>query len=96
MIKIPNNLQGILWSTPIEKLNVDKHKSYIIHQVLMYGDFDQIRWLFKTYSKKQIVDIFLHKPQKVYTKEAFNYVNKFILGLKDRQLPIDKYVSTIS
>jgi len=96
MKKIPNNLQGVLWSTPLEKLDFNKHKSYIIHQVLMYGNLDQIKWLFEVYSKKQIVDVFLNKPQKVYTREALNYVYKFILGLKDGQIQQNKYVNTIS
>jgi len=96
MKKIPNSLQGVLWSIPVERLDLDKHKSYIVHQVLMYGDFDQIRWLFNTYSKKVIVEVFLNKPQKVYTRQALNYVNKFVLGLKGRELQINKYVNTIS
>ncbi len=95
MNKIPDSFQGILWSSPVGDLDLDKHRSYIIHQVLMYGDFDQIRWLFNTYSKERIVDVFLNKPQKVYTREALNYVNKFILGLDDKQLETNKYVNTI-
>ena len=94
MAQIPKNLQGILWSASINKLDLDKHKSYIIHQVLMYGDFSHIQWLFDTYSKKQIQKVFLEKPQKIYTKPAVNYISKYILGLKNTP-PFDKYVSTI-
>ena len=95
MKKVPSNLQGVLWSYPIEDLDLNKHKSYIIHQVLMYGDFDQIRWLFDTYSKEGITNVFLNKPQKIYTKEALNYINKFILGLDSKQLETNKYVNSI-
>src|SRR3989344_1501537 len=94
MAQIPKNLQGILWSASINKLDLDKHKSYIIHQVLMYWDFSHIQWLFDTYSKKQIQKVFLEKPQKIYTKPAVNYISKYILGLKNTP-PFDKYVSTI-
>lgn len=95
MSRIPKRLQGILWSSPISKLGLDKHKVYIIHQVLMYGDFKQIRWLFDTYTKEQIKKVFLTKPQKIYTKPALNYVNRFILGLDSNELPVDKYVNTL-
>jgi len=96
MKKIPNNLQGVLWSTPIQNLDINDNKVYIIHQVLMFGDLDQIGWLFKVYSKKQITDVFLNRPQKVYTKQALNYVNDFVLGIGDTGLSEAKYVNTIS
>lgn len=88
-------MQGVLWSSLVEDLDIKKHESYIIHQTLMYGNFDQIKWLFNVYSKEKIVDVFLNKPQKVYTKPALNYINKFILELDDQQLQEDKYVNTI-
>ena len=94
MGQIPRNLQGVLWSTPINELDLDKHKSYIIHQILMYGDFSHIQWLFNTYSKKQIQKVFLEKPQKIYTKPALNYISKYILELKNHP-SFNKYVSTI-
>ena len=94
MITIHKSLQGILWSVPVDDLDLDKHDSYIIHQVLMYGDFDHIKWLFDVYPKDRVIDVFLNKPEKVYTKPALNYVNKFILGLDHQALQEDKYVST--
>ena len=94
MKKVPKNLQGILWSVPVERLDLLKHESYVIHQILMYGNFDHIRWLFSTYPRKRIASVFLHKPQKIYTKAALNYVNKYILELDNKQLQEDKYVST--
>ena len=95
MIKIPKSLQGVLWSVPVEDLDLEKHESYIIHQVLMFGNFDNIKWLFGIYPRERIIDVFLRKPQKVYTKQALNYVNKFILGLDNKNLQEDKYVNII-
>ena len=42
---IPSSLQSILWSSNIKKLNVEKDKTYIIHQTLAYGDIQDIKWL---------------------------------------------------
>jgi hypothetical protein len=95
MNHVPDKLQAILWSTPTKKLDLKKHKTYIIHQVLMYGTFRQIRWLFKTYSKEKILKTFVNQPLKVYTKEAFYYIKNFVLGLKTHRLASDKYVNTI-
>lgn len=87
-------MQGIFWSVSIEKLDLERSKSYIIHQVLMYGDFKDMRWLFKTYPKDEIKKVFLEKPRKVYTKEALNYIKNFVLDLKDERIPSDKYVNS--
>lgn len=47
--KLPKNLQAVLWSRNIENLDFQKSKNYIIHQILAYGTWEQIGWLFKTY-----------------------------------------------
>lgn len=95
MTKVPKNLQGVLWSVPVENLDLEKDKTYIIHQVLMYGTLEQICWLLDVYPKSEVKKTFLNKPQKVYTKPAFNYIKNFILGLDSIRLQDDKYVSTI-
>lgn len=95
MNKIPTNLQGVLWSIPLNKIDIARDKVYLIHQILMYGDFKNIKWLLKTYNKKEIRQVFVKKPQKVYTPQAFNYVKKFVLNLEDLNIPPTKYVNTI-
>ena len=95
MSQIPNNLQGILWSSPVSKLDPRKNKEYIIHQVLMFGKLEDIQWLFNTYSRDQIEKVFLTKPHKVYTKPALNFINKIVLKLNENDLPIEKYVNTL-
>jgi hypothetical protein len=94
MNSIPKSMQGIFWSVSTENLDLERSKSYIIHQVLMYGDFKDIRWLFKVYPEKETKKVFLEKPRKVYTKEAFNYTKNFILGLDREKIPADKYVNS--
>lgn len=93
--KIPKTLQGILWSADIKNLDLKKNKVYIIHQVLMYGDLDEIAWLFRAYSKEEIRKIFETMPLKIYTPQIFNFVKNIILGLKGKSLPIQKYVATL-
>lgn len=95
MKKLPAALAPILWSTPLNRLSLSKHKAYIIHQVLMYGNFQDIRWLFRTYPKEEIKKVFISNPQKIYTKEAFNYIKDFILEIKDKRLSPQKYVNTL-
>jgi len=85
-----------LWSTNVESLDIEKHKGYIINQVLIYGTMDEIKWLFDTYSKRVVVREFLTKPSKQYPKEVYYFIKNFILSLKDKILDEQDYVTSIS
>ena len=93
--KIPQSFQGILWSTNVKNLDLERDKVYIVHQVLEYGDLDEIAWLFRMYSRKEIKKIFQKMPMKVYSRPGFNFIKNIILGLKKKQISPEKYVSTL-
>ena len=92
MGKVPKQLQSILWSTDVKLLDLDKHKNYIIHQVLSYGRLEEIRWLFKTYSKKTIQRVFTLAPYKDYNVVRFHFVKDYLLDLKHYSLDERRYV----
>jgi hypothetical protein len=83
-------LQGVLWSAEVKNLDIQKNKNYIIHQILTYGNFDQIKWLRSVYSDKEIKDVFINDPRKQYTKSSFNFVKNYILGI-NISLSSDRY-----
>jgi hypothetical protein len=93
--KIPKRLQAILWSADIHSLDLDRNKNYIIHQILRFGTIADIKWLFTTYSKEEIYDVFLHQPSKNYARNNFYFVKNYILGLKKAHLDEDNYVTSI-
>lgn len=90
----PKKLQGVLWSADVADLDLEENKTYIIHQVLMFGTFEEIRWLFKTYPKAIIQKVFSERPMQVYTAPAFHFIKDFVLELDKQNLPKSKYVST--
>lgn len=93
---VPKKLQPILWSTDVKLLDVQRDKGYIINQVLIYGTLDETKWLFDTYSKREVVRVFLTKPSKQYPKEVYYFIKNFILSLKDNTLDEQDYVTSIS
>lgn len=93
-MKLPKTLQSVLWSVNINQLDVERDKYYIIHQVFIYGDFTDLKWLFNTYSKKELIETFL-VPYKNYPRTVFYFVKNFILGLKNILLDEDDYVTSI-
>lgn len=92
---VPKKWQGILWSCNVKKLDWQRDKNYIIHQVLMYGDLNDIALLFKIYSKKEIKEVFKKKPMKIYTPQTFNFIKKIILNIKEKSITSEKYVATL-
>ena len=89
-----NKMQGIFWSRTVKKIDPEKDKTYIIHQVLMYGGLNDIEMLKKTYSLAEIKNTFIKYPSKIYTPQAFNFISKFILDIKNSNAK--KYVKSTS
>src|SRR3989344_4411008 len=88
---VPKRLQGVLWSRSIEGIDVEKDKNYIVHQILAYGTCEDLRWLFATYDKSEIRDIFTKYPQKDYVMPAFKFVKNILLGIKESNLDAARY-----
>ena len=89
---IPSNLQSVLWSSDVRKLNLQTDKNYIIHQILSNGRLEDIKWLFGTYPKDLIAKTFISKPYKDYAPARFNFVKNFILGLNKTKIDERFYV----
>lgn len=94
MIKVPTRLQGILWSRDVSSLDRDKDKNYIIHQVLAYGTWDHLKWLFKTYKDDEIRDVFRKYPSKDYSEKSYNFVKSILLDIKKCGVDEKLYVKT--
>ena len=92
---IPSSFQGILWSVDVKNLDLKEDKNYIIHQILMYGDLEEIAWLFKVYSKEEVKKVFKKAPMKIYSPQAFYFIKSIILGLKKKPLSSKNYVTTL-
>lgn len=95
MNSIPKTLQAVLWSVDIAHLNLEKDKIYIIHQILSYGRMEDIKWVFKTYPKEEIVEVFINHPYKDYTESRFYFAKNYLLSLKDMSLNEKHYVKNI-
>lgn len=94
MRKIPESLKGVLWSADISKLDLERDKVYIIHQVLSYGSLSEVKWLLTTYGPKVVCEVFLNYPQKVYTKAGFAFTKNAVLDLRSTDIAEDRYVQT--
>lgn len=90
MIHPPSELQGVLWSAPVAELDTERDRVYIIHQILAYGTLDDLRWLFSTYGKEVIQEVFARQPMKIYTASSLHF-SALLLGLRSEQVPQYRY-----
>ncbi len=91
--KIPTNLQGVLWSVDINNFDFIKNKAYVIHQVLAYGTWDHLVWLFKNYTINEIRESFEKYPEKDYTPQGYNFSKNVLLEIS-KPLDEKRYVKT--
>lgn len=84
-------LRRLLWSISPEKIDFKKDYVYIIHQILSWGEPEDLKLLFKIYDFGKVKQVFLSYPKRVYTYPALCFV-KILLGVKAEE---SKYVSHI-
>jgi len=95
MKKIPSSFQPFLWSKSVKKLDKDRDKVYIIHQILSYGDLKELRQLLRIYDRKEVAEVFTKYPKKIYRPSVFYFVKNFILELRNRRLKEEDYVKAL-
>jgi hypothetical protein len=76
-LSIPSFLKPFFWDTDVSKLDLQKHKKYIIERILEYGDIKEVRWLFSNFEKEDIVEV-LKKSRRISVKTG----NYFYIILK--------------
>src|SRR3989344_6911955 len=94
MTKVPSKLQGILWSRDVTELDIKKDKKYIIHQILAYGSWNHLKWLFKNYKEGEIRKVFIEHPAKDYTEKTFNFIERIVLEISSKGIDKRYYVKT--
>ena len=88
----PDSARRAVWSADQTALDIDKHQSYIVHQLLMFADLDATAWLFRVYGKKAVQNTFIKQPSRIYQAASFNFNTQYILGLNPTELDPKQYV----
>lgn len=71
--KIPPKWQWLLWSYDIKSLDLKRDKEYIIAQVLNYGNWGDLKLLFKLYSKREIKNIIKNPRRGLWFEKVLNF-----------------------
>lgn len=71
--KIPKKMKWLFWSYDINSLDLKKDKDYIIVQILNYGTWKDIKWLFRIYSEKEIVKVIESPNRGLWFEKVLNF-----------------------
>lgn len=72
-IKIPLKMKWLFWSYDIKSLDLKADKEYIIAQTLNYGTWEDLKWLYKIYSEKEIKEIVRNPRRGVWFEKVLNF-----------------------
>ena len=75
-------------------MDLERDKTYIIHQVLRHGSLEDIRWLLKAYGSQTVKQEFKQHPKAVYSKPAFNFIKNVVLNLEHERVDESKYLQS--
>ncbi|MBT3250088.1 MAG: hypothetical protein HN846_01155 [Candidatus Pacebacteria bacterium] len=92
LLSVPTSKKPLFWSADINKLDKQKHRKYIIHQVLQYGSITDIEWLKQYYSQTDIKQTFCDQPRKTYSTRTFNFIKNYLLKINGHLDP-NQYVT---
>lgn len=73
---LPSYVKSVLWSYDTDKIDLVKHRRLIISQVLNYGTKEATDWLFKKYSKREIISELINPRRGIWYPRILNYWQK--------------------
>lgn len=72
-VKIPPKMKWLFWSYDIKSLNLARDKDYIVPQVLNYGTWEDLKWLHRVYSEKDIREVVKNPRRGVWFEKVLNF-----------------------
>jgi len=89
--KIPKKMQWLFWSYNIDDLDLKRDKDYIITQVLNYGTWEDLKWLFEIYSEREIKNLVNNPGRGLWFRDVLNFWT-LMLNLKLKKIIFEKAI----
>lgn len=71
--QVPGSISRCLWSYDISEVDFNRDKDLIITQVLNYGDWQAVKWLYGKYSEEDLKQV-IKKPRRgLWFKRTLNF-----------------------
>jgi len=89
--KVPKQFQRVLWPYDISKMDLEEDKNEIITQVLNYGDWEDLKLIYKLYPEKEIKKIIKNPRRGVWFKKVLNFWTT-IFNIKLKKVIFEKAI----
>lgn len=70
---VPSRLRTFFWDVPVGDLSPVHHRDFILARLLEFGDREAIQWLFRTYSKDEIVRFLKERGAYQLSKRSWGF-----------------------
>jgi hypothetical protein len=81
---IPKQVRQFLWSYKVEEMNLKDDIKIIVFNILNYGNWFSVKWLFKNYSQEEIIKNANLFPESSWDKKSLNFW-KIRLGISPQK-----------
>jgi hypothetical protein len=71
--KAPSFLQRVLWSYNLSAIDLEKDKELVIQQVLNYGGWKEVRWLFRNYPENDIKIVVARPDRGIWFRPVLTF-----------------------
>lgn len=71
--KIPQRFKHILWSYDLGRIDLKKDKELIITQFLNYGTWNDLKWLFRSYTENEIRHVAEHPRRGLWYRDVLHF-----------------------
>lgn len=72
-LKLPKYITRCLWSYEASSIDAILDQDLIITQVLNYGDWKAVKWLYTIYSEKEIRKVIARPRRGLWLKQVLNF-----------------------
>ena len=76
--RIPKFLQSVLWSYNLNEMDLEEDKETIITEVLNYGSWEDLKWLYSVYAERDIKEIISHPRKGLWFERVLNFWEKML------------------
>jgi len=72
-MRLPKHVRHCFWSYDLSSIDIAKEKHLIIQQILNYGNWQAIKWLFKVYANRDIKEVLKSPHRGIWWKRVLNF-----------------------
>lgn len=85
-VPLPEDSAWLFPEYEFESIAIDTHRGVIIERILEKGSWEQLRWLFSTYSEETVAEWVRAHGFRLLSKRSFS-LWRLTLGIEDFQAP---------